>query len=56
MAGATYQVGEQKERPGIFIRTENVGEPPEAIIPQGTVAALFRASWGPLELPPRSPW
>ncbi len=48
MAGATYQVGEQKTRPGIYIRTENVGEPPEAIVPQGTVATLFRASWGPL--------
>lgn len=48
MAGVTYQVGEQKIRPGIYIRTENVGEPPEAIVPQGTVATLFRGSWGPL--------
>ncbi len=48
MAGATYQVGEQKIRPGVYIRVENVGEPQEAIVPQGIVAVLFRASWGPL--------
>ncbi len=48
MAGSIFQVGEQKVRPGIYIRTTDVGEPPEAIIPQGTVATLFRASWGPL--------
>lgn len=48
MAGATYRVGEQKIRPGVYVRTENIGEAPEAIVPQGTVAALFRTSWGPL--------
>lgn len=48
MAGAVFQVGEQKIRPGVYVRVTNIGEPQEAIIPQGIVAALFRASWGPL--------
>ena len=48
MAGSVFQVGEQKVRPGVYVRVTNIGEPPEAIIPQGIVAALFRASWGPL--------
>ncbi len=46
MAGSNFQVGEQRIRPGVYIRVTDVGEPPEAIIPQGTVAALFRSSWG----------
>lgn len=48
MAGSVFQVGEQKIRPGVYVRVTNIGEPPEAIVPQGVVAALFRASWGPL--------
>lgn len=48
MAGSVYQVGEQKIRPGVYVRVTNIGEPPEAIVPQGVVAALFQASWGPL--------
>lgn len=48
MAGSVFQVGEQKIRPGVYVRTTNIGEPQEAIVPQGIVAALFRASWGPL--------
>ncbi|EMT38124.1 Phage tail sheath protein [Thermoanaerobacter thermohydrosulfuricus WC1] len=48
MAGITFQVGEAKVRPGVYVRVTNIGEPQEAIIPQGIVAALFRASWGPL--------
>jgi len=48
MAGSVFQVGEQKIRPGVYVRVTNIGEPPEAIIPQGIVAALFQASWGPL--------
>lgn len=48
MAGSVFQVGEQKVRPGVYVRVTNIGEPPEAIVPQGIVAALFRASWGPL--------
>jgi len=48
MAGSVFQVGEQKVRPGVYVRVTNIGEPQEAIAPQGIVAALFRASWGPL--------
>ncbi len=48
MAGAVFQVGEQKIRPGVYVRVTSIGEPLEAIVPQGIVAALFRASWGPL--------
>ncbi len=48
MAGSVFQVGEQKIRPGVYVRVTNIGEPQEAIVPQGVVAALFRASWGPL--------
>lgn len=49
MAGSVFQVGEQKVRPGVYVRVTTIGEPPEAIVPQGTVAVLFKASWGPLE-------
>lgn len=48
MSGSTFQVGEQKIRPGVYVRVTNIGESAQAIIPQGTVAALFKASWGPL--------
>jgi len=48
MAGSVFQIGEQKVRPGVYVRVTNIGEPQEAIVPQGIVAALFRASWGPL--------
>ncbi len=48
MAGITFQVGEQKIRPGVYVRVTNIGEPQEAIVPQGAVASLFKASWGPL--------
>ena len=45
MAGSVYQVGEQKIRPGVYVRVTNIGEPQEAIVPLGVVAALFEASW-----------
>ncbi|GAW27990.1 phage tail sheath subtilisin-like domain-containing protein [Carboxydocella sp. ULO1] len=48
MAGSVFQVGETKVRPGVYVRVTNIGEPPEAVVPQGIVAALFRSSWGPL--------
>jgi hypothetical protein len=48
MAGSVFQVGEQKIRPGVYIRVTSLDEPLEAIVPRGVVAALFRASWGPL--------
>lgn len=48
MAGSVFYAGETKIRPGVYVRTQNIGEPPLANVPQGTVAVLFRASWGPL--------
>lgn len=48
MAGSVFQVGEQKVRPGVYVRVTSIGEPQETTAPQGIVAALFRASWGPL--------
>jgi len=48
MAGSTFQVGEQKIRPGIYVRVTSEGGPPEAVVPQGVVATLLQASWGPL--------
>lgn len=51
MAGSIFRVGEQKIRPGVYVRVTNIGEPQEAIVPQGIVAILFRASWGPLGEP-----
>lgn len=48
MAGSVFQVGEQKIRPGVYVRVTSMGEIPEAIVPQGIVAALFQATWGPL--------
>lgn len=48
MPGAVFQVGEQKIRPGVYVRVTSDGEPPLAVVPQGVVAALLQASWGPL--------
>jgi len=49
VSGATFLPGEVKIRPGVYVRITNVGEQPDA--DQGAVAALFRASWGPLGQP-----
>ncbi|NSW90213.1 MAG: phage tail sheath subtilisin-like domain-containing protein [Firmicutes bacterium] len=46
--GAFFAVGEQKIRPGAYIRYENTGRTPEAILQQGICAAVFKADWGPL--------
>jgi len=48
MSGSTFQVGEQKIRPGVYVRVTSTGEPAQAVVPRGTVAALFKASWGVL--------
>lgn len=48
MPGATFAVGEQKVRPGVYVRTINGGAPAEAFVPQGIGVALFKSSWGPL--------
>ena len=41
--GSVFQVGEQKVRLVFYVRVTNIGEPQEAIVPQGIVAAWFRA-------------
>ncbi len=51
MGGATFQVGEQKVQPGVFVRVTGSGEVTEVALAQGIVAALFRSSWGPLGTP-----
>jgi len=51
MAGAIFQVGEQKVRPGVYVRVTSAGESSAAVVPQGIVATLFRSSWGPLGEP-----
>lgn len=48
MAGSTFVAGETKIRPGVYVRTTNIGQPVEPGVSQGIVAALFRASWGPI--------
>lgn len=48
MAGESYVLGEQKVRPGTYVRVTNIGESPMAVGAQGIAAALIRASWGPL--------
>lgn len=50
-SGAVFQVGEQKIRPGVYVRVTSSGEPAVGAVPQGIVAALFRSSWGPLGKP-----
>lgn len=51
MAGAVFQVGEHKIRPGTYVRVESTGASPSAAVPQGVVATLFRSSWGLLGEP-----
>jgi hypothetical protein len=46
--GAFFTVGEQKIRPGTYIRYENTGTPAEVAITNGVCAAVFKANWGPL--------
>lgn len=50
-AGATFRLGETKIRPGFYVRVENVGVPGPVGITNGTVAALMKTGWGPLNLP-----
>lgn len=45
-SGAVFQVGEQKIRPGVYVRVTSSGGPAVGAVPQGIVAALFRSSWG----------
>jgi hypothetical protein len=46
--GAIFRVGEQKVRPGSFIRYENAGSAQSAGATAGVAAAVFKADWGPL--------
>lgn len=48
MAGSVFMPGEQKVRPGVYVRVTNRGLPTEPGLAQGIVAVPFRASWGPL--------
>lgn len=50
MAGSVFRVGEQKIRPGVYVRVANLTES-AGIGAEGIVAVLFRASWGPLNEP-----
>lgn len=43
-----FTIGEQKIRPGTYMRYDNTGLPTEGIIPAGVSAAVFKANWGPL--------
>lgn len=49
MAGESYVLGEEKVRPGNYVRIRNIGEPPLAAGANGIAAALIKASWGPLQ-------
>lgn len=48
MAGESFLLGEQKIRPGTYVRVTNIGEPPIVAGAQGIAAAVIQASWGPL--------
>lgn len=48
MAGSAFQTGESKIRPGVYVRTTNIGLPATVGVPLGTVAVLFKSTWGPL--------
>ena len=43
--------GEQKVRPGTYVRYWNRGTPPAAGVDDGVCAAVFRSHWGPLNTP-----
>ena len=51
MAGIVFRSGEQKVRPGVYIRVQNVGQPVVPALPNGIVAAVFRSNWGPIQTP-----
>lgn len=47
MAGESFLLGEEKIRPGTYVRVTSGGEEPPAVLPRGIVAALVRSNWGP---------
>jgi len=50
-AGKTFLLGEQKIRPGTYVRWTNIGEPAIVTGARGIAAAVIKASWGPLNKP-----
>ncbi|GEO26229.1 hypothetical protein AAC03nite_20140 [Alicyclobacillus acidoterrestris] len=50
MSGAVFIVGQQKTRPGVYVRVTNNTAASANAGPQGTVMVLFRSSWGPLNV------
>lgn len=48
MAGESFKLGEQKVRPGTYVRITNTGEPPIQDGAQGIAGAIIKANWGPL--------
>jgi len=51
MAGVTFTSGEQKVRPGVFVRVQNIGQPVVPALPQGIVAGVVKSNWGPINTP-----
>lgn len=51
MPGVTFLPKQTLPRPGVGVRTVNVGGPPLPTGPQGIVAAVVQASWGPINTP-----
>jgi len=48
MAGVTFTSGEQKVRPGVFVRVQNIGQPVVPALPQGIVAGVVKSIGGRL--------
>lgn len=48
MIGAMYRLGEQKVRPGVYVRYFNDGDLPTYAGAIGVAAAVIKTNWGPL--------
>lgn len=48
MGGSIFLAGETKVRPGMYVRTTNVGGSEGSPVSQGIVGVLFKSAWGPL--------
>ena len=48
MIGAMFKLGEQKERPGVFVRWYNAGGYARYSRPLGVGAAVIKSNWGPV--------
>ncbi|HBZ09118.1 MAG TPA: phage tail sheath protein [Bacillus bacterium] len=49
MIGAMFKLGEQKVRPGVYVRWYNDGGTPQAGGSSGIAAAVIKSNWGPLQ-------